>query len=293
MAVRGIVTPAVTPLKGGELSREGAAALLEFIKGSGASGVFPMGSTGMAPAFSKAAHIRAIELFSELLPPGMSMFAGVSRNNYEETLEVARTARDMGAEYLVVVTPYYIRRSQEDLYRYYVSLASAVDSKIIVYSIPQLTGAVVEPETLFRIAAEASNVAGIKDSSGDMRLFSRYVYGAPRGFAVYQGQDDLLAASIAIGASGGVCGTSNLVDWTVRLWKGEVRLAPLISELMRILSGFDFPKAYYYLFWKNVVKEEPRGYLPGEMAELSEEERRRAQEGFERLVKEAEGLERA
>ncbi len=285
MNVKGIVTPAVTPLRNNEVDESGIAALLDKLKGFGVTGVFPMGSTGLFPLFSTNEHIRVIDLFSKHMPPNIKLFAGVSRNNYDETLQVAKAAKESGADYVVVVTPYYIRRSQDDLYRYYVSLASQIDLNVVIYNIPQFTGVSLEPETLSAIVKSSENVVGIKDSSGDLRKFERYIYEAHSGFAVYQGQDDLLLPSIALGASGGICGTSNIVDWTVRLWKGKTALARPISDLMSVLSSIDFPKGYYYLFWKVVMDEEPQGYMPRDVSDLNDSEESRLYRRFIEIAK--------
>lgn len=280
MSVKGIITPAVTPLKDGKVSEEGIAILLERLKGFGVSGVFPMGSTGLFPLFSKDDHVKIIGLFAKHLPSGLRLFAGISRNNLDETLQVAKATEDYGADFVVAVTPYYIKRSQEDLLNYYKILATSINSKLIVYNIPQFTGINIDPDTLFKISKDAKNVVGIKDSSGNIRLFERYIYERPDGFDVYQGQDDLLLPSKVIGASGGVCGTSNIVDWTVRAWKGESNIAPAIFRLMSALSSVEFPKGYYYLFWRVIMKEEPHGYMPKDMLDLTEDEEGRIYDEF-------------
>ena len=197
----------------------------------------------------------------------------------EETIEVSRKAVDAGADAIVVVTPFYIKMSQTSIYNFYSRIADAISSKIIAYNIPQFTGNELSAETLSRLMGEHSNIIGVKDSSGDLRTTQNYISMLPHGSYVYQGQDDLLLPSISLGVSGGVCGTTNFTDLAVRIWKSSGsdarQLQLMIYRLMRKLSLVEFPKAYYYLFEKLVLKNDtPRNYMPQPIEDLSPEEER-------------------
>jgi 4-hydroxy-tetrahydrodipicolinate synthase/2-dehydro-3-deoxy-D-gluconate aldolase len=277
--VKGIITPMVTPISGGRIDENGISELMAFLKRIGVNAAFPMGSTGLFTLFSTEEHIRAIELTVKHAS-GLKVLAGSGRNDIDETLRVARSAVDSGADAVVIVTPFYIRMSQESISNYYSRIASSLDSDIIAYNIPQFTGNQISADTLSSLMREHSNIIGVKDSSGDLRSTQMYISELPSGSFIYQGQDDLLLPSIALGVSGGVCGTTNFSDLAVRIWnsagKEESRQIQLrLSSMMRALALSDFPKAYYYLFERLVMKNEnPRSYMPAPINDLSDQEER-------------------
>jgi len=268
----------VTPVSNEKIDENGISELMAFLKRIGVSAAFPMGSTGLFSLFSMEEHIRAVELTVKHAS-GLKVLAGAGRNDIDETLRVARSAVDAGADAVVIVTPFYIKMSQESILNYYSRIASSVDSDIIAYNIPQFTGNQISAETLSSLMKEHSNIIGVKDSSGDLRSTQRYISELPSGSFIYQGQDDLLLPSMALGISGGVCGTTNFIGLAVKLWKAgssaeESKSIQLrLSEIMRAISLSDFPKAYYYLFERLVMKNsEPRNYLPFPIEDLSVQE---------------------
>ena len=270
--LRGIIVPAVTPLKGGELDRDGIAELLSFLRDSGAAAVFPAGSLGLFHLLSLSEHKRLISEFASLLPSGLALVPGVHRGNLEDTVELARHAKDVGAAAVVAIPPFYYELSQEEIADYYVELAEAADVPIIIYNIPQMARNHVEPETASNVRGRTSMLAGVKDSSRDLASLQGYLSALP-GIPVYEGQDDLLLAAKALGASGGVCGTSNFTDLPQRIWSAgaeeALALQRRLSRLVRLLLSYEFPSAYYYLFQAIVMgRRNPTGYLPRPMRPL-------------------------
>ncbi len=123
---------------------------------------------------------------------------------------------------------------------------------------------------------ENSNIKGIKDSSGDLRSFQTFINELPKDFFVYQGQDDLLLPSLSIGAAGGVCGTSNFSKKIMEIYtQRSIRAHNEIVRTMKILSSYEFPKAYYYLFRKKALNEShPEKYMPFPLNDLDENDER-------------------
>lgn len=269
----GIVTPAVTPLKDGELDREGISELLEFLRSSGAAAVFPASSVGSFHLLSLSEHSRLISEFAARLPSGLSLLPGVHRGNLEEAVELARLARDAGAAAVISVPPFYSELSQGEIADYYSALARSADVPIVIYNIPQMARNRVEPGTAAEVARATGLVAGVKDSSRDLASLQGYLRELP-GIPVYEGQDDLLLPARVLGAHGGVCGTSNFTDLPGRVWRsGSPELQSRLSRLMAELSAFEFPSAYYYLFQALVMgRRSPSGYLPRPLRPLGERE---------------------
>lgn len=272
--LKGIITPLVTPIKDGKINEEYTKILLEFIKNEGVVAAFPMGSTGLFPFFSFDQHLKMIEYTAKNLPTGLKLLAGSSRNNSEETLELAKKAKDVGVDVVVIVTPYYVKLSQESIKRYYDYMATHIDSDIMVYNIPQFTCNSIRPETLASLMEEHSNIIGIKDSSGDMKLFQGFIQELPKRALIFQGSCDLLLSSVYLGASGGVCAVSNYSDLVVQLYRTRsTEINRKVTKIIKLLALSESPKVHYYLFFKTVLKiERPKNYMPFPIEDLKEEQ---------------------
>ncbi|MGC9210976.1 MAG: dihydrodipicolinate synthase family protein [Nitrososphaeria archaeon] len=273
--VKGIITPMVTPVRNGLINEEDVKELLNFLKEIGVSGIFPMGSTGLFSFFSLQNHKKMLEFAIKNKPANVAAYAGVSRNNFDETSEMIKAAKDLGYDAAVVVVPFYFKLSQGSIHAYFDKIAKT-DISIIIYNIPQFTGNVITAETVKNLVNEHSNINGIKDSSGDMRSFQTFISELPDDFFVYQGQDDLLLPSLSVGAAGGVCGTSNFSGKIVEVYRERsVKAHEEIVRIMKTFSSFEFPKPYYYLFRKMVLKEEnPDNYMPFPLNDLDKNDER-------------------
>ncbi len=282
---RGIVTPAVTPLRDWSIDAEGISELLSFLRESGASAVFPAGSVGLFHLLSLSEHKRLISEFASRLPSGMALLPGVHRGNLEESVELARHAKDVGAAAVVSVPPFYYELGQGEIVEYYSELARLADVPVIIYNIPQMARNRVDPESAAEFQRRTGMLAGLKDSSRDLGSLQGYLAALP-GIPIYEGQDDLLLAARALGAWGGVCGTSNFTDLPERVWaSGDLEDQRKLSQLMRVLSRYEFPSAYYYLFQAVVLgRREPRGYLPRPLAPLDARDAERLLSDFRSIV---------
>jgi 4-hydroxy-tetrahydrodipicolinate synthase/2-dehydro-3-deoxy-D-gluconate aldolase len=201
--MKGIITPLITPFKDKKIDKMAIDRLLLYIENMGVMGVFPASTAGCFPLLSFSQHTELLEIVSR--GSKMNVFAGISRNGIDETIAMGKKAIDMGIEFVVVVTPYYIKLDQKSLYEYYSTIASRIDANIITYNIPQFTGVNLEATTLSRLMEQYSSIKGVKDSSGDIRQFYRYVRELPKNALIYQGQDDLLLPSLYMGCTGGRC----------------------------------------------------------------------------------------
>lgn len=259
----GIISPVISPFNGNSLDRDAIIELTKFLKRIGVRGLFPTGSTGCAPLMDVRQHISVIRAYSESIKRGMDLLPGVGRNSISETMTVARAAIKCGAKALVIVTPYYLKMHSEELIRYYDRLLNLIDADVIAYNIPQFTGNVLSFDAFERIMRKHKNLIGIKDSSKNMRGFEKFC-SLPDDVMVFQGQDDLLLKSLRMGASGGICGTTNFDGTAVSLFtayksKNTAKAASLQSKVdktMRALAKEEFPLGYHYMFYKNVMRKE-------------------------------------
>lgn len=264
MKYEGLITPMVTPFdRKGSIDFEGTSKLLHFLKTSGVSGVFPLGSTGLFPWLSteeKKKFISHVVEHSE----GMKVIAGIGSSNVNESRDLGMHAKDAGADASVLMPTYYITPSQKWIRRQFDEVMSGNDMDFFIYSIPQFAGVWFDLDTISAIKEEHSNIVGAKESSGDMRYFSRLVAMSGSGFDVFQGQDDLLLASLSLGASGGVCGTSNFNEGITllnSLFKSgrreealEVQMK-IVNPLVKAINIMQFPTGYYYATYRKLNLE--------------------------------------
>ncbi len=258
----GITVPVITPIRKEKVDYTAVSELIKFSKRSGAVGIFPAGSTGGAPLLDMQTHKDVISAFSEA-NQGLLFLPGIGRNSINETMEMANHAVRSGADAIVLVTPYYIKLSQESIFRYYDKIISRVDSQFIIYNIPNLTGNWINPETVSKLSDKHRKIIGMKESSGDFRRFMEYALELKNKIRVLQGQGDALLPALVMGAAGGVCGSTNFSDLAERIYdafkRGDMRTASALQDklvsIKKVLSGSWSPQIYNYLFFRYVMSE--------------------------------------
>jgi 4-hydroxy-tetrahydrodipicolinate synthase len=128
-----------------------------------------------------------------------------------ESVALARHAEAVGCDAVSVVTPYFLKPSQDELFEHYRTICRAVKFPVLAYNIPERTGGVsLSVATVSRLAREVPNFAGIKDSTGDLTNASELVQAAPPGFRVFMGRDTLIFGALLYGCAGAVAATANV-----------------------------------------------------------------------------------
>ena len=202
----------VTPLSGPDtLDVSGLERLVEHILGGGVHGLFVLGTTGEAPGLSLELRRQLVERTCRLVAGRVPVLVGISDTSFVETLLLAQIAVEQGASALVIAPPYYFPNSQPELLEYFEHLAPRLPLPLFLYNMPSHTKTFLEIGTVRRVL-EMPNVAGIKDSSGNMIYYHqliRVLAGYPDR-SVLMGPEELLAESVLFGGHGGVCGGANL-----------------------------------------------------------------------------------
>jgi 4-hydroxy-tetrahydrodipicolinate synthase/2-dehydro-3-deoxy-D-gluconate aldolase len=268
--LKGIITPTITPIIKGDLDYDAVDSLIEFLEKVGVNGIFPMGSTGAFAITSVELHVKILEYFMDKKKENMYFLAGVGRNSFDETLTMGNYAKELGVDGLSIVTPYYVNMSQESLFTYYDKLLQELDIPVLIYNIPQNTNNNISAETVFKLKKEHSNLVGIKDSSSNFSNFSAFIDVLGKDFVILQGQDDLLLPSLMMGAKGGICGTSNFSDLTVKVYKEfsnnnidkAKEIQKKLSKLKRIMGKYEFPQAYIAAFSRLIYGKEMQNIFP-------------------------------
>ena len=161
----GVITALVTPLRGDALDEEALRRLVDEQIASGVDGLVPVGTTGESPTLTNEEHLRVIQLVVEATKKRVPVIAGTGSNSTRETIEMSAAARKVGADGLLLVTPYYNRPGQEHLYRHFKAVVEAVPLPSILYNVPGRTACDLLPETIVRLA-ELPQVVGVKEATG-------------------------------------------------------------------------------------------------------------------------------
>ena len=258
MKYNGIITPMLTPFKqDGTPDIEGTNVLIDYLKKTGVSGLFPLGSTGLFPYLFSEERVNFLQQVNDN-KADLKVFAGIGSSNTEECIKFARNASDIGVDVLVLMPTYYIHPSPDEIYRHFSMVLDKVDRDLFIYNIPQLAGEFIPIDVIEKLKNEYSHVVGLKESSGDMRYFSKIMQFSDSNFSIFQGQDDLLLPSLSIGADGGVCGLTNFSDDIVSIYRkfregdipGAQKIQMKSNAVMRVINSANFPSGYYYAFYR-------------------------------------------
>ncbi|HLB45888.1 MAG TPA: 4-hydroxy-tetrahydrodipicolinate synthase [Anaerolineales bacterium] len=212
-ALRGSIVPLVTPFRDGTRSVDEAAlaALIDWQIENGSHGISVTGTTGEPSALTTAERERVIRVAAGAVNKRVPFVAGTGSTNFDETIHLTRCAQNVGADAVLIVTPYYSRPSQEGLYRHFKAVADSVDLPVILYNIPGRTAVNLEIDTVSRLRDNCKNIIGIKESNGDFSHVTRLLGRLGRDFLVYSGIELLCFPVLAIGGAGYVSATGNVL----------------------------------------------------------------------------------
>ena len=172
---------------------------------AGVDGIFCLGTNGEFYILSTEEKKRVMRICVDEARGRVPVYAGTGCVGTQDTIDLSLAAQEIGVDVLSIITPYFAALSQEELYRHYADIASAVKLPIVMYNIPMRTGCAIEPETVSRLAKDFSNIRGVKDSSGKFENILAYIHGTdPEHFSVLSGNDALILKTLQNGGKGGI-----------------------------------------------------------------------------------------
>lgn len=244
---KGIITPIVTPInrdKEESLNNEAMKQLVDHLINKGVSGIFPLGSNGEFHVLDANEKLQLTKAVIDHVNKRVPVYVGTGACATKETIYLSQQAEAVGADALSVITPYFLKPTDEELIQHYTAVAKHVKIPIILYNIPKATGINLSTKVLKELT-NVENIRGIKDSSGDLDNLKGYLE-AVEGTQVnvLVGSDSKILAGYQLGATGAIAGTSNLItDILVGLDKAfregrmqEARELQLeIEELRKVL----------------------------------------------------------
>jgi len=244
-----VLTAMVTPFDAdGRLDPNAAGHLARWLVDHGSDGLVVAGTTGEAPVLGDEEKLELWRAVREAVT--VPVIAGTGSNDTRHTVELTRRAAEVGADAVLVVTPYYSRPGPAGMEAHFRAAAAATSLPMLVYDIPVRTGRKVPTEVLVRLAREVDNVLGVKDAAGDPAESARLVAEAPDSFELYSGDDAMTLPLLAIGAVGTI---GVVTHWSgpqhqemfAAFEKGDVVRAREINatllESFAFFSGPDWP----------------------------------------------------
>ncbi len=211
-SLRGIVPPLITPLLDRDtIDVEGTERLIEHVINGGVSGIFVLGTTGEAPSLSYRLRREFIQLACKCADGRVPVLAGVTDTSFVETIQLANFAANAGVTTVVLSTPYYFPAGQTELIRYIGQVLPELSLPLMLYNMPSLTKVWFEIDSL-KILAEHEKIAGVKDSSGDIKYFQQLLTlkQLRPDWTMLIGPEHLTAEAVKLGGDGGVNGGANL-----------------------------------------------------------------------------------
>src|SRR2546425_7651928 len=204
--LHGLLLPITTPFtEAGDIHADGLTKNLAGWNDSGITGYVILGSTGERVNLDEREYLEVIETARRGIPETLTFIVGAGQQSTRGTINEIERAAKAGAEAVLVITPHYYRSAitQDALIRHYTDVADASSIPIILYSMPDLTGIKIEPETAVRLS-EHENIIGIKDSSADVAKFAEIVRLVAHDFSVMTGNGTVLREALLAGATGAI-----------------------------------------------------------------------------------------
>ncbi|WP_265110871.1 dihydrodipicolinate synthase family protein [Halosolutus halophilus] len=209
LSLRGVVPPTVTAFDEEEsVDYDRTAAHARFVVDRGVHAVFPLGTNGEFPLLTQQERGRVVERVVEAVDGDVPVIAGVGAPSTYQTVAHAEHAESVGADGVVVVTPFYYPLDETGAIEHYRRVANAVSVPVYVYHIPSRTGNALSHDTLTELV-EIDNVVGLKDSSKDVPWLVQTIDAHPE-LTYLSGSDSLLYTGLAVGCSGMVSAVANV-----------------------------------------------------------------------------------
>jgi 4-hydroxy-tetrahydrodipicolinate synthase len=207
---KGSLVALITPMReDGSLDEKAFERFVDWQIGEGTHGLVPVGTTGESPTLTHDEHRRVVEITVSVASGRVPVVAGAGSNSTEEAKSLARHAKSVGADGVLVVTPYYNKPTQEGLYLHFVAVADAAELPLLIYNIPGRSVVDMSVETMARLARHP-RVAGVKDATANLARPLQTTRACGPDFVQLSGEDNTAIAFRAAGGHGCISVTANV-----------------------------------------------------------------------------------
>jgi len=199
---KGSYTALVTPFKtSGEVDEKAFRELVDWQIDEGTNGLVPVGTTGESPTITNDEHKFVVDICIDQARGRVPIIAGAGSNNTVDAIDFAKHAENMGADAVLVVTPYYNKPSQRGLKHHFAMIANSVDIGVFIYNIPPRSIVDMSVETMTQLFNEHENIIGVKDATAKVQRVSEQRFAMGEKFIQFSGED---ATALGFNAHGGV-----------------------------------------------------------------------------------------
>jgi 4-hydroxy-tetrahydrodipicolinate synthase len=232
--ITGSIVALVTPfLENGDVDYPALRRLIDWHIAEGTDCIGVVGTTGESPTVSVEEHCEIIRVSVEQAKGQVPIMAGCGANSTREAIELARFAKQVGADCQLQVVPYYNKPTQEGQYLHFKAIAEAVDLPMCLYNVPGRSVADMQLETVVRLS-KVPGIFGIKEATGNIERAQWLIRELPKEFAVYSGDDPTAVALMFCGGKGNVSVTANVAprlmhEMCVAALAGDIKSAMAIQ----------------------------------------------------------------
>ena len=235
----------VTPFhEDGSVNYDKFAEIIEEQIAGGTDAIIVCGTTGESACLSEEEHVDVVKFCIERVNHRIPVVAGTGSNCTDTAVHLSQDAENYGADAVLTVSPYYNKATQNGLFAHYKKIADSIKIPMILYNVPSRTGCNIAPETVVRLCTEVSNVAGVKEASGNIGQVVKLMSMADGKVDLYSGNDDQIVSLLSVGGLGVISVLSNVApkqthDICQKFFDGDVKGAaaaqleaiPLIDAL--------------------------------------------------------------
>lgn len=224
---KGCGTAICTPFKDGKINIDEFKKLINFQIENYADSIIVCGTTGESPTLSLEEKTELIKCAVKTSNGRIPIIAGTGSNDTKKAIELSKIAQDLGANGLLIVTPYYNKCTQQGLVQYYSSISKEVNTPIIMYNVPSRTGINIEPQTCLELS-KLPNIVAIKEASGNISQVAKIANLCKDNLNIYSGNDDQVLPILSLGGIGVISVLSNIKpkvvhDICFEFWNGNFK----------------------------------------------------------------------
>ena len=235
----GAGTALVTPFRNGEVDFSSLSQLIDWQIQQSIDALIICGTTGEASTLNDEEHIETVRFAVNHTAGRVPVIAGAGSNDTRHAIEMSRALQGVGADGLLLVTPYYNKCTQRGLITHYTAIADAVEIPMILYSVPGRTGVNISPLAVSALR-DHPNIAGIKEASGNISQVVEIAKYVDDSFALYSGNDDMVVPLLSVGGIGVISVVSNIAPRDTHLMvskylNGDVEAAAKMQLAMKSL----------------------------------------------------------
>ncbi|PAB59459.1 4-hydroxy-tetrahydrodipicolinate synthase [Anaeromicrobium sediminis] len=200
----------VTPYKENGVDYKKLEELLNWHVNEGTDSIIVCGTTGEASTMNDEEQKSVIKFTVEKINKRIPVIAGTGSNNTHHAVEMSKYAQSVGADGLLLITPYYNKCTQKGLIEHFTKIADSVNIPIILYNVPGRTGVNINPSTLEKLS-QHKNIVAIKEASGNISQLVEMARVVPKDFALYSGNDDMIVPLMSLGGKGVISVVANIL----------------------------------------------------------------------------------